>query len=103
MAYFAVWDNLDEYAGGDSFNVRVYNRSGWVIYNNIWTKDFMQSHGDGGVWLNFPLSEDTGDAYRFTVQPQSSRPNQYRSRPEPDPALESSFSPWLSPQQSSGS
>lgn len=103
MVYFAVWDNLDEYAGGDSFNVRVYNREGWVVYNNIWTKAFMQSHGDGGIWLNFPQPEDAGDAYRFTVQPQSSRPNNYRSRPEPDPTSENSFSPWLTLQENSGS
>ena len=36
--YYATWNNLDDYADTDSFNVCVYDKNGNYVTNNIWTK-----------------------------------------------------------------
>lgn len=90
---YATWSNLDDYEDADSFNVRVYDESGGQVRNNIWTKGQILSMGPGGVWFDAALF-GTGNAYRFTVQAYTSRPNEFRSSLMPDPVPEEYFSPW---------
>lgn len=94
---YAVWSNLDEYEDKDSFNVRVYNESGNMVRNNIWTKEQILSLEHGGIWIDPAFLTEEGGAYRFTVQAYTSRPNEYRSTYTPDPVPEEYFSPWFSP------
>lgn len=93
--HLASWSNLDDYADADSFNVRVHNRSGVVVLNNIWTKERINSLGRGGVWLNMELLTEEDGPYRFTIQALTSRPNEYKSNPIPEAIAEESYSPWL--------
>lgn len=95
-AHFACWSNLDDYADTDSFEVRVYNQSGSRVATNIWPKKDILNSGYGGVWLR-PETFEEPDKYRFTVQAQTSRPNEFRSSPMPDPVPEEYFSPWYDP------
>lgn len=93
LQYYATWDNLDDYADKDSFMVSVYNQSGTIITNNIWTKEMIMSIGYGGIWIS-PEFIAEGDAYRFTVEVYSSRPNEYHSFTLPTPVPEEYYSPW---------
>lgn len=93
--YYAVWSNLKDYADADSFNVCVYDGSGNYVTNNIWTKEFILSIGHDGIWISPQFLTGGGNAYRFTVEAYTSRPNEYRSASIPDPVPEEAFSPWL--------
>lgn len=93
--HYAVWSNLDGYADQDTFNVRVYDKFGALISNNKWTKEFINSIGHGGVWFPPEIFAEAGGAYRFTVQVETSRPNEYKSSPMPHPVPEGYFSPWF--------
>lgn len=93
-AFFATWSNLSEYEDTDSFEVRVYNQAGSRVATNIWTKTAILETGYGGIWINSAAFQDSGGAYRFTVQAQTSRPNEHRSSLMPDPVPEEYFSPW---------
>lgn len=94
--YYAAWSNLDDYDDKDSFNVTFYNETGAYVMNNIWTKSMILESGRGGIFIPTEfLATEPDRAYRFTVQAYSSRPNEYRSSPMPDPAPEEYYSPWL--------
>ena len=94
--YYATWDNLDDYDDNDRFNVTFYDKDGNYVMNNTWTKSHILDKGYGGILIRETfLSHDPGSAYRFTVQVYSSRPNEYKESPMPDPVPEEYFSPWL--------
>lgn len=95
--YYATWDNLDDYADTDSFNVCVYDKAGNYVMNNIWPKDYIVSEGYGGIRIRADVLRKAGEEYRFTVQALTSRPNEYRSSPMPDPPTEEYLSPPFSP------
>ncbi|MCM1049992.1 MAG: hypothetical protein NC433_16370 [Clostridiales bacterium] len=95
--YYATWDNLDDYEDNDWFNVTLYDKDGNYVMNNTWTKDYIISDGHGGIPIRDTfMSNEPDSAYRFTVQVYSSRPNEYRSSPMPEPVPEEYFSPWFS-------
>lgn len=94
--HFATWSNLSDYADLDSFNVRIYNQEGEQVCNNIWTKKEILSIGHGGIWFSSGKFEPDG-GYRFTVQVQTSRPNEYQSTSIPTPIPEEYYSPWYYP------
>lgn len=96
-AHFANWNNLDDYKDADSFEVHVYNQSGSKVATNIWTKKDILNSGYEGVWFDSEVFSEADDAYRFTVQAQTSRPNEFRSSYLPDPLTEEYFSPWYYP------
>lgn len=93
--FFATWDNLDDYENKDSFDVTVYNKNGEYVTNNIWTKEDIVENGHGGIRIRSEFFAPEGEAYRFTVQAMTSRPNEYKSSPMPDPVPEEYFSPWM--------
>lgn len=94
--YCATWDNLDDYDDKDSFNVTFYDKDGNYVMNNTWTKSHIIDRGYGGILIRETfLSHEPGSAYRFTVQVYSSRPNEYKESPMPDPVPEEYFSPWF--------
>ncbi len=94
--YYATWDNLDDYDDNDSFNVTFYDKDGNYIMNNTWTKIDIVDRGYGGIPIRESfMSHDSNGAYRFTVQVYSSRPNEYKESPMPDPVPEEYFSPWF--------
>lgn len=94
--YCATWDNLDDYEDDDFFNVTFYDETDTYVMNNTWSKEAIIRFGKGGITIPTEfLISGTGKAYRFTVQVYSSRPNEYRSSPMPDPVPEEYFSPWL--------
>ncbi len=92
--FYAIWSNLDDYADTDSFNVTVYDKNGDYVMNNIWTKAQILERGYGGIRIRQEFLTDVDGAYRFTVQALTSRPNEYRSSPMPDPIPEEYYSPW---------
>lgn len=94
---FATWSNLDDYVNTDGFIVCVYNQEGTQVSNNIWTKQDILTIGHGGVWFESEVFAEPGGAYRFTVQVQTSRPNEFKSTSMPEPVPEEFFSPWYSP------
>lgn len=96
-AHFATWSNLDDYVDTDSFEVRIYNETGARVATNIWPKSDVIATGYGGIWFDPSVFEGSGKSFRFTVQAQTSRPNEYRSSLLPDPAPEEYFSPWYYP------
>lgn len=91
--YFAIWDNLEDYGDQDSFDVTVYDQNGEYVTNNIWTKEYMVRKGYDGVRIR-PEFLTKGGKYRFVVEVQTSRPNEYKSRLVPEPIPEEYFSPW---------
>lgn len=93
-ACYATWDNLDEYADADSFNVTVYDKDGNYVTNNIWTKADILNWGGRGIKIMSEYLNDPDGAYRFTVQVFTSRPNEYRSSSLPDPIPDEYYSPW---------
>lgn len=94
-AVFATWSNLDDYIDTDSFEVRIYNQAGTRVATNIWTKSDIIATGYGGIWFDEKVFKGEGDnAYRFTVQAQTSRPNEFRSSLMPNPIPEEYYSPW---------
>lgn len=93
-AFFATWDNMEDYGDLDSFNVTVYNKNNEYVTNNIWTKEYMMEKGYDGVRIRPEFMAEKGEAYRFTVEVQSSRPNEHKSSPMPEPPTEEYFSPW---------
>lgn len=94
--YYATWSNLEDYDELDSFNVTVYDQDGSYVMNNTWNKTAIEKEGCGGIPIRAEfLVSGPGNAYRFTVQVYSSRPNAYSSSPMPDPVPENYFSPWL--------
>lgn len=94
--YFATWDNLDDYDDKDRFNVTFYDKDGNYVMNNSWTKSHIIDRGYGGISIRAAfLSHEPDSAYRFTVQVYSSRPNEYKESPMPDPVPEEYYSPWL--------
>ena len=92
--FFATWDNMEDYADSDSFNVTVYDKNNEYVTNNIWTKEYMTEKGYEGVRIRPEFMTEKGGAYRFTVEVQTSRPNEYKSSPMPEPVPEEYFSPW---------
>lgn len=92
--YYATWENMDDYVDTDSFDVTVYDKSGQYVMNNIWTKERVLSIGYSGIRIRPEFLTELGNSYRFTVQAQTSRPNEYSSSPMPDPIPEELFSPW---------
>lgn len=97
LQYYATWNNLDDYAETESFNVCVYNKSDVMVMNNMMTKGQIKSIGHSGIWLGQDFLTGASEAYRFTVQAQTSNPNKYQSSLMPDPAQEEYFSPWYYP------
>lgn len=97
LQYYATWSNLDDYVDTGSFNVRVYNQSGDMVMNNMMTKEQINSIGRNGIWLSSDFLMEESEAYRFTVQAQTSSPNEYQSSLMPDPVPEEYFSPWYYP------
>ena len=95
-SYYATWGNLDDYDENDWFNVTVYDKTGAYVMNNTWSKSDISKKGLGGIYVPTEFLISGPDcAYRFTVQVYSSRPNEYRKSPMPDPAPEEYYSPWL--------
>lgn len=94
--YYATWSNLDDYEDSDSFNVTVYDGDGNYVINNIWTKEMILSHGEGGIKIRRGFLTDAHKKYRFTVEAYSSRPNEYKPFLLSEPIPEESYSPWLS-------
>lgn len=92
--YWATWGNLDDYEDADSFNVCVYDKNGDYVMNNIWTKEYIMEAGYDGINIRREFLAEKDGKYRFTVQALTSRPNEYRSSPMPDPVPEEYFSPW---------
>ena len=92
--YYATWNNLDDYADTDSFNVCVYDKNGNYVTNNIWTKKLVMERGYSGIRIRPEFFTEEDGAFRFTVQAYTSRPNEYKSSPMPDPVPEEYFSPW---------
>ena len=95
--YFATWGNFDDYDGKDFFDVCVYDKDGNYVMNNILSKDEIASMGRPGIRIKSEFINDKENAYRFTVQVYSSRPNEYSSVLLPDPVPEEYFSPWYYP------
>lgn len=93
--YYATWDNLDDYEDTDCFNVTVYDKAGNYIMNNIWDAKYIKKVGYNGIRVRPEFLAESDNAYRFTVEVYSSRPNEYRSVVVPDPVSEEAFSPWL--------
>ncbi len=93
--YYASWANLDVYEDADTFNVWVYDKDGNYVMNNIWTKEHIIDIGYGGIRVRSEFLSDLDNAYRFTVEVYSSRPNEYSSYLMPDPVPEECYSPWL--------
>lgn len=96
--YFAICDNLDDYAATDSLNVEVYNQSGDYIGRNIGEKEKMMSYRGGevmGIQITDNILMEAGGSYRFIIQAVTSRANEYRSSLLPDPIPEEYYSPWL--------
>ena len=93
--YYATWDNLDDYEDTDCFNVTVYDKAGNYIMNNIWDAKYIKKVGYNGIRVRPEFLAESDNAYRFTVEVYSSRPNEYRSVVVPDPVPEEAFSPWL--------
>ncbi len=95
-SYCATWDNLEDYAEKDVFNVTFYDETGAYVMENTWPKSYIEECGLGGIYIptEFLVSKP-GAAYRFTVQVYSSLPNEYSSSPMPDPVPEEYYSPWL--------
>lgn len=93
--FYATIGNLEEYDDQDSFNVTVYDKEGEYVINNIWTKEYiMQENEYNGVRIRPEFLKERDGAFRFSVQVQSSRPNEYRSSFLPDPVTEEYLSPW---------
>lgn len=90
----AMWDNLDEYADADCFNVTVYDKDGNYVTNNMWSKADIIERGGKGIKITPEYLSDPDNQYRFTVQAFTSRPNEYHSSSIPDPIPEEYFSPW---------
>lgn len=95
--YYATWSNIDDYEDKDSFNICVYDQDGNYVMNNIWTKEYVVEQGFGGIKVRPEFLTKAGGAYRFTVQVLTSRVNEYKSSPMPDPIPEEYFSPWFYP------
>lgn len=94
---YATWNNMDDYKDKDTFSVCVYDKSGTMVCRNIWTKEDIVSIGRNGIWFSSKLFAEADNAYRFTVQAQTSRPNEFRSSLMPEPVPEEYFSPWYYP------
>lgn len=92
--YYATWSNLDDYDDKDSFNVYVYDKDGNYIMNNIWEKELIVDRGHGGIKIGTAFIAGSDNAYRFTVEVYSSRPNEHKSFILPDPIPEEYYSPW---------
>lgn len=92
--FYAIWSNLDDYDDRDSFNVTVYDKDDNYIMNTIWPKELIVARGQGGIRIRPEFISEEGNAYRFTVQVFSSRPNEYKSFILPDPIPEEHYSPW---------
>ena len=92
--YYATWDNLEDYEDADSFDVTVYDKNNEYVTNNIWTKEYIMNDGYGGIRIRPEFMTQKDGAYRFTVQVQTSRPNEFKSSFLPTPVTEEYFSPW---------
>lgn len=93
--YYATWSNLDDYEDDDSFNVVVFDKDGNYVMNNIWTKEQIIINGNGGIRIRPEFLTEEGSPYRFAVQAQSSRPNEYQSSFMPDVLTDEYYSPWF--------
>lgn len=93
--YYATWSNLEDYDANDWFNVTVYDRDGNYVMNNIWSKEDILYAGYGGIRIRPEFLSDLENAYRFTVEAYSSRPNEYRSYLMPESIPEECYSPWF--------
>lgn len=94
--YWATWGNLDEYEDKDHFDVWVYDQDGNYVMNNIWTKEWIEERGNGGIRIRKEFLSDREGSYRFTVRVLTSRPNEFQCSPMPDPVPEEYYSPWYS-------
>lgn len=94
--YWATWGNLDEYEDKDHFDVWVYDQDGNYVMNNIWPKEAIEAKGNGGIRIRKEFLSDRDGSYRFTVRALTSRPNEFKSSPMPDPVPEEYYSPWYS-------
>lgn len=92
--YYATWSNVDDYEEDDWFNVRVYDRDDNYIMNNIWSQKDVTDVGYGGIRIRPEFLSDLDNAYRFTVEVYSSRPNEFRSYLMPETVPEERYSPW---------
>ncbi len=92
--FVATWDNLEEYADKDIFDVWVYDKSGTCVTNSYLTKEDIVSLGRGGIRIRSEYLSERGNAWRFTVRVYTSRPNEYRSFEMPEPVPEAYLSPW---------
>lgn len=95
--YYATWSNFDDYDDKDYFDVHVYDKDGNYVMNNTLTKEQVVSKGRPGIRIRSEFINDKKNAYRFTVQVYSSRPNEYSSVLLPDPVPEEYYSPWYYP------
>jgi hypothetical protein len=75
--------------------VTVYDKAGNYIMNNIWDAKYIKKVGYNGIRVRPEFLAEPDNAYRFTVEVYSSRPNEYRSVVVSDPVPEEAFSPWL--------
>lgn len=95
-SYYAFWDNLDDYADEDTFNVSFYDEEGAIVMQNTWSKKNILEVGGQGIWFDWQnAGGGEADRYRFTVEVYTSRPNMYRSCYTPQPVPEETYSPWL--------
>ena len=93
--FYATISNLEDYDDQDSINVTVYDKEGEYVTNNIWSKEYiLQENEYGGVRIRPEFLTERDGAFRFSVQVQSSRPNEYRSSYLRDPVTEEYLSPW---------
>lgn len=92
--FYATWSNLDAYEDTDMFDVWVYDKDGNYVMNNIWPKESVLYWGMNGIRIRKEFLSEQGGGYRFTVQALSSRPNEFKNSPMPDPIPEEYYSPW---------
>lgn len=92
--FYATWSNLDDYDDRDCFKVYVFDKDDNHIMSNVWTKKQIVDRGYGGIKIRTAFVTEEDNAYRFTVDVYSSRPNEYRSFISPDPIPEECYSPW---------
>lgn len=92
--FYATWSNLDAYEDTDSFDVWVYDKDGNYVMNNIWTKESVLYWGMNGIRIRKEFLSEQDGGYRFTVRALTSRPNEFKCSPMPDPVPEEYYSPW---------
>ncbi len=92
--FYATWNNLDDYANKDVFNVTVYDKDGNYVMNNMWSKKVVEDRGYHGIGIQGEYMSDKDGKYRFTVDVYSARPNDYAGVTTSFSTDESDYSPW---------